>query len=345
VSGNRTMRGLSVDDPHVVRWSGTYSRDRFRAVPVDLRYWPSGLYFARVKTNRGAVTFAPFVLRARQLDRTRVAVVMPTNSWQAYNFRDDDGDGVPDSWYASDSITSVRLDRPFVNRGVPLHFRTYDLGFVRLLAHTHKQADFVTDDDLERFTGGARLAQTYDLIVFPGHEEYVTPHEYDLIREYRDAGGNLAFLSADNFFYRVIRRGDRLYREGRWRDLGRPEAALIGAQYVDWNQGIYPNRPYVVGGAAAAPWLFRGTGLHNGSHFGKYGIEIDAHAPESPPGTQVLASIPDAFGPGKTAEMTYYALPNGAKVFAAGTINFGGTAELPPVRQLLENLWARLSQP
>ena len=41
----------------------------------------------------------------------------------------------------------------------------------------------------------------------------------------------------------------------------------------------------------------------------------------------------------------YYQLPIGAKVFDAGAMNFGGTAELPPVRQLLENLWNRLSRP
>ena len=30
----------------------------------------------------------------------RVAVVLPTQTWQAYNFRDDDGDGKADTWYA-----------------------------------------------------------------------------------------------------------------------------------------------------------------------------------------------------------------------------------------------------
>jgi hypothetical protein len=59
----------------------------------------------------------------------------------------------------------------------------------------------------------------------------------------------------------------------------------------------------------------------------------------------VLARVPDVFGPGKSAEMTYYETPGGAKVFDAGTINFGGTAEFPPVSRLLENLWARLSRP
>jgi hypothetical protein len=114
---------------------------------------------------------------------------------------------------------------------------------------------------------------------------------------------------------------------------------------VNWYQGIYPNRPYTVTGYGSAPWLFAGSGLHDGSKFGNYGIEIDARAPESPAGTRVLATIPDIFGPGQTAEMTYYSLADGAKVFDAGVINFGGTANLPPVKQLVANLWNRLSQP
>jgi hypothetical protein len=191
------------------------------------------------------------------------------------------------------------------------------------------EADFLADDDLERVASGGTLARLYDLIIFPGHEEYVTTHAYDVVERFRDLGGNLAFLSSNNFFYRVARRGRLLFKLGRWRDLGRPEAALVGIQYVDWNQNRYPNRPYAVTGAARAPWLFAGTGLRDGGSFGKYGIEIDARTPQSPPRIQVLARIPDAFGPGKSAEMTYYETRRGAKVFAAGVMNFGGSALWP----------------
>jgi hypothetical protein len=335
-----TLRGVPVDTARTVAWRG----GGFHPLPVEVDYWPSGLYFARLAHGR-AVTYAPFVVRQTPFDHSRVAVVMPTNTWQAYNLRDDNGDGQPDSWYANDGVTSVLLHRPFLHRGVPPRFRGYDVGFLRWLAHTGRSPDFLTDDDLERFRSGARLAATYDLIIFPGHEEYVTPHAYKLVTEYRDAGGNLIFLSANNFFYRVMRSGDRITRSGRWRDLGLPEAQLIGAEYVSWDQGIYPNRPFVVTGYGTAPWLFAGSGLRDGSSFGRYGIEVDARTPESPAGTRVLATIPDIFGPSQSAEMTYYSLPNGAKVFDAGAMNFGGTAALPPVRQLITNLWNRLSQP
>ena len=32
-------------------------------------------------------------------------------------------------------------------------------------------------------------------------------------------------------------------------------------------------------------------------------------------------------------------------MFAAGTIDFGGTATYRPMRRMLENLWARLASP
>lgn len=130
---------------------------------------------------------------------------------------------------------------------------------------------------------------------------------------------------------------------GRFRDLGRPEAALLGAQYLDWNRGIYPNRPYRVVGARRIPWLFAGTRLKNGSLIpGHYGIEIDATTSASPPGTTVIATIPNIF-PGETADMTYYTTAAGAEVFDSGTINFGGAAENRYVSMMLNNLWVHMA--
>ena len=99
---------------------------------------------------------------------------------------------------------------------------------------------------------------------------------------------------------------------------------------------------YVVHGS---PWAFAGTGLSDGGRFGQYGFEIDARSSHSPPGTQLLASIPNLMGPGRTAEMTYYETPAGAKVFAAGALNFTASIGDPTVAQLVENVWDRLSEP
>jgi hypothetical protein len=126
-----------------------------------------------------------------------------------------------------------------------------------------------------------------------------------------------------------------------WRNAGRPEAGLVGVQYVASDYGSRQGG-YVVQGS---PWAFAGTGLGVGDRFGTYGIEIDARAPSSPPGTQLLALIPDLMGPGRSAEMTYYETPSGAKVFAAGALNFTASIGEPPVARLVENVWSRLSRP
>jgi hypothetical protein len=68
-------------------------------------------------------------------------------------------------------------------------------------------------------------------------------------------------------------------------------------------------------------------------------------SPASPPGTVVLGSASDLMGAGKTAEMTYYETPKGAKVFAGGALNFAASVTDPAVERLLENVWARLSRP
>jgi len=186
------------------------------------------------------------------------------------------------------------------------------------------------------------------LIVFEGHEEYVTEHEYDVVQQFRDAGGNLMFLSANNFFWRVDRQGTVLTRIAPWRSQGRPEAALIGVQYRANDDGQRQG-VYTVQSTAAEPWLWDGTGLTDGSTFGQYvggyGIEIDGTTADSPPGTTVVAQIPDLLGPGLTAQMAYYETPAGAKVFAAGVLDFGGSSTFWPVKRMLDNLWARLSVP
>jgi hypothetical protein len=297
----------------------------------------------------GRVGYAPFVVRPTSLGLTsRVLVVLPTNTWQAYNFQDVNGDGYGDTWYAGPPNRTVDLSRGYIARGVPPRFYRYDLPFLHWLYWSGKSAEFISDSDFDQIASGDDLQHAYDLVVFEGHEEYVTSHEYDVVQRYRDLGGNLMFLSANNFFWKVDKKGQSLQKIAKWRDAGRPEASLIGVQYRANDDGQKQGL-YSVQASASAPWLWDGTGLTDGSTFGQfvggYGIEIDATTPDSPPGTLILAQIPDLFGPGIGAQMTYYETPAGAKVFAAGVLDFGGSATFWPMKRMLDNLWARLSQP
>jgi hypothetical protein len=306
--------------------------------------WPSGLYFLRISAGDGRVGYAPFVVRPRALGRHRVAVVLATQTWQAYNFADTNGDGWGDSWYVSGRQHNIDLTRPYLDFGLPFRFHDWDLTFMTWLQQTGKQVDVLTDQDVDAVANGDALARAYDLIVFPGHEEYVTPHELDVVTRFRDLGGNLAFLAANNMFWHVELDGPLMRKVKLWRKEGRPEASLAGVQYVGSNHGEV-QQPYVVTGADRAPWLFAGTNLKNGSTFGSYGIEIDATGPTSPRDTIVIARIPDLLGHGKSAEMTYYETAAGAKVFAAGALNFAASVTEEPVSTLLENLWGRISVP
>ncbi len=332
-----TMNGVPVT-PKV---SIGMSRGR-RVVTVRIGDWSSGLYFARLSAADGRVGFAPFVVRPRRLGEHRVAVVLPTLTWQAYNLRDEDGDGRGDSWYADWRTKTVRMGRPFLSRGVPYNFRRYDLPFLTWLARTGRDVDVLAQSDLEAAGSSRTLADAYDLIVFPGHHEYVTTREYDLVEGYRNLGGNLMFLSANNFFWQVVRRGQNLTKTKLWRDLGRPEAALIGVQYRA--NGKAPRQPWIIRRSPAASWIFAGTGLRAGSQLSRGGVEIDQTTPESPRTVQVLAEIPNLFGPGMTAQMTYYEARSGAKVFAAGAFYLTRLIHVDPVvSRLIENLWTRLA--
>ncbi len=336
------MTGLEMADPVTIDWTG--KRSTRRTIVVQTGEWPSGLYAARLETDDGRVGFAPFVLRPTEPSEDRVAVVLPTNTWQAYNLYDSDGDGWGDTWYAG-GAPPVVLDRPYRERGVPPRFFRYDFPFLRWLEKTRRDPDIFADDDLELFASGDELRQRYDLVVFPGHSEYMTEHAYNVVERFRDLGGRLIFLSANNFFWKVSKEGNVLRRDAKWRTLGRPEARLCGVQYRANDDGTRQGSFYVPE-VSAAPWLFKGTGLENGDTIGDevggFGIEIDTTTPLSPPGTKVLAVIPNLFGPGLHAEMAYYETAAGARVFSAGVLDFPAVLLHPAGFRLMDNLWRHM---
>ena len=312
-----------------------------RVIPVALGDWRSGVYFVQLTAGAARVGYATFVLRPRVLGKNPVAIVLPTQTWQAYNFRDDDRDGVPDTWYAAGN--TARLSRPFLNRGVPPHFKYYDAPYLRWAESTGRAADYLSDSDLNS-TSGPALRRAYQLLIFEGHHEYVTSHEYTAVTQFRNLGGNLMFLSANNFFWKITKRGPVMTRVAKWRDLGRPEAALVGVQYYRNDMGEHRG-PWIVQKAERkAAWLFSGTKLAVGDSFSSGGIEADEVTSASPRSVRVVARIPNLFDDGRNADMTYYETAAGAKVFAAGAFTIAGSVREPHVLELMDNLWRRLSR-
>src|SRR5262249_40311763 len=94
--GNNAMNGVAVTKPKLL---GRVARGTTAAARIGR--WPTGLYSARLNGPGGKVGYAPFVVPPKRLGEHTVAVVLPTRTWQAYNFRDDDNDGSGDTWYAT----------------------------------------------------------------------------------------------------------------------------------------------------------------------------------------------------------------------------------------------------
>jgi hypothetical protein len=125
----------------------------------------------------------------------------------------------------------------------------------------------------------------------------------------------------------------------------RPEAQLIGVEYRGNDRGGHV-APYVVTNIEAAPWLFGGLGVTNGAapefrplrnrvRHGGSGLPPDDGAGDREPG----------LGDGTIlGQMAYYETPAGARVFAAGTLGFGGS-DNPVATVLFQNLWQRLAVP
>jgi N,N-dimethylformamidase beta subunit-like, C-terminal len=336
ISPRDEMYGAPVSAP---RQLGIVRRNQGVWVPIPDS--PSGLYFAKLTGARQRVGYAPFILRPRHLGEKQVAVVLPTLTWQAYNRRDDNRDGRSDTWYADPTVRRVLLNRPFDQRGVPPNYKYYDQPFLRWLIATNRTVDYLAQSDVAE-ANGRRLAAAYDLLIFSGHHEYVTSREYDAVEGFRNRGGNLMFLSANNFFWKTVIRGNHMSRVAKWRDVGRPEAELIGVQYIGNDDGTHQDA-YHVRDTEGARWLFEGTELTPGSTLASgFGIEIDKSAPGSPRSVRVLAELPNLLGRGKTAQMTYYE-ERGARVFAAGSFGLVESLSHSPVDVMMKNLWAHLA--
>jgi hypothetical protein len=177
------------------------------------------------------------------------------------------------------------------------------------------------------------------------HDEYWSYDARAHVEAARDMGINLGFFGANAVYWQVRYEpslltgapdrtlvayksnapsedpyyadpATRPYATMRFRDLDRPEDALIGVMY----NAIWPvNTDVVITNPSS--WVVRGTGLYHGAHLtGLAGYEVDSMFFNAPPGTVIIAHSPvlGRQGPGFT-DMTVYTWKSGATVFATGT--------------------------
>ena len=221
---NNEIKGVAGGDRLDVDW--TAHANAPAPLPLDIGAdWPSGVYAARLDADDGRVGFAPIIVRppaprqgspsrSRRAPGARTTSTMPTVTDGATRGTRVGRPGTP-TWPGRTPRAACRIAIAATTSPSSTGSRRRGRPSTRMPTRTSSA-----------FASPEALRASYDLIVFPGHTEYVSTRLYDLVEGFRDLGGNLLFLSANNFFRRVDRRDHVLTLIDEWRDLGRPEAAL-----------------------------------------------------------------------------------------------------------------------
>jgi hypothetical protein len=335
----------------------------------------SGFYLIRLTaiSNRGLPpksVYVPFVVR----DDSSVGKFMFQASFTTYQAYNNFGGS---SYYTGPNARAVSFNRPyFIDRGMGAgDFFYWEYDVIRFLERNGIDVRYSTNIDTH--SNGGRLLN-FAAFLSVGHDEYWTKEMYDGIEGARNAGRGLGFLGSNTAYWQVrlvpdangnANRNMISYRYSaaaddplrltplstvQWRQspVNRPEAALVGVQYIrDPVNGDFTIRAATAnspdaGGCPA--WLCNTTtGLANGDLLpGLWGYEADvAVAGVSPANLSIIARSglfdangdavidrQDAFfdtsGDGQitrddaTGAMSYYEHGSGGRVFATGSMQF-----------------------
>ena len=266
------MRGQPIGPPLSFGWKR--KRSGPHSITLTPGAWVSGVYAAKLTKERRASRLRSADPPAPTLGTVREAVVMPTNTWQAYNFDDSDGDGWGDTWYAGGN-PPVRLTRPYRQRGTPPWFRRSDVPFLKFLRGPGARRTCSPKTTSRRSRTGTNCAGSTTWSSSPGTPS-TSPARIRRRATVPRPGRPLIFLSANNFFWKVEKNGQWMRRVKLWRELGRPESALLGVQYRandnGTKQGVYRSR---------TPRRRRGCsghGLVNGGTLGKWWADTESRS-------------------------------------------------------------------
>ena len=232
---------------------------------------------------------------------------------------------------AGEFITNVQP----VSEGYPISSAGFDYNMVRWMEAQGYDVKYITNIDLHEQPTVLANAKAF---ISTGHDEYYSRTMRDRLVTARDNGLNLAFYSSNQAYWQIrlgsgtygnnladriltcYRNGgdpitDPMLRTGRYRDLGFPEAAFLGAQYVA--------DPVIGAVTVTNPmhWLFTATGATLTTTLnGLLGYEVNAIEPGvSPPNVVTLAHSSSG---GFLSDMTYYIAPSSGQVFGTGTMQW-----------------------
>lgn len=306
--------------------------------------WVSGYYLVRAQlltgpqAGRSATTYV--IVEAAQ-PTSRMLVQVPVNTWEVYNpWSGRSGYDLPG---LAPRASHISFNRPYRWDGPggqgPLG---WEIPFVRYVERNgydvSYQSDVYTDQHPESLLAHA-------LVAVVGHSEYWSRTMRTAFESARDQGVNLAFMGA-NAVYWQIRYEDggrtivaykslydpnpvRVEKTAMFREVGGRECELIGIQFQGGSEYSWGIGDYAVTAAAIDdPW-FADTGFAPGDSIrGIVSVEADT----IPVGESSVSSCGHAITVLFHREMggvfmgnadaTRYTAPNGAVVFASGSLQF-----------------------
>jgi hypothetical protein len=311
--------------------------------------WTSGYYIAKLILTSGSSAHAasnvPFIVRAAPGVSSAILVQAAVNTWQAYNSWggkslysfNSSSSAVPSS--QTNAASQVSFNRPpLANAQDPFQ---YDYNIIRFLEKNGYDVSYQADSDTDQ-NPNSLLSHQLDIVA--GHDEYWTKAMRDAWDAAQTSGVNVATLGANDGYWqaRYADSTDRTLIEYRtaaidpgtdptqkttqFRSLSpaRPECLLEGEQYTGLNANPASPAYGVASGALSHPW-FVGTGFTPTSQVqGVIGSEWDTAGQPGCATVQKLFTWTglDTYGHPSEADATFYTAPSGARVFAAGTLNF-----------------------
>lgn len=331
------LRPMTTRDDMGVDWPTT---DTLTVDPS----WVSGYYLVRAmllggpQTGRSATTYV--IVEAPQ-PTSRMLVQVPVNTWQVYNpWSGRSGYDLPG---LAPRASHISFNRPYRWDGPggqgPLG---WEIPFVRYVERNgydvSYQSDIYTDQHPDSLLSHA-------LVAVVGHSEYWTRTMRTAFENARDGGVNLAFMGA-NAVYWQIRYEDggrtivaykslydpepvRVQKTAMFREIGARECELVGIQFEGADAYTWGTGDYTLPAASADdPW-FANTGFHAGDKVrGIVSVEADTipvgETPEFSCGHPLTVLFHRELGGVfmGNADATRYTAPNGAIVFASGSLQF-----------------------
>jgi hypothetical protein len=310
---------------------------------VPTRGWKSGRYLFKLVGDDGAQSYIPLLVRA-STSRGAVVLVSSVGTWQAYNQW-----GGANLYRGSGSAVrrsrAVSFDRPYDNRGLGVGLQ-YELPLISVLEQKPVTYAYASDLDLgshpEVLTGARG-------VILLGHSEYWTPTMRANVVAARDRGANLAFLGANDVFWRARAEtgptgADRVLVSYK----SAAEDPVHGAATTEtWDMppvalpsSLLTGQSYGGSGASAAmvirdpaSWLVRGTGVKAGTRLpGLIGPEYDyVRAGQRTVAVVKIVAVSSVVGHrgprAPVSHFTWYQAPSGAVVVDVGTMGWGAEAE------------------